>query len=213
MSEQQLSQEQQEQEALVAQWLLATPGFFERHTELLTQIQLKSPHGDKAISLQEKQMALLRSQNKDLNQRLSAMLNFGAQNDKTQNLMVTWIADLLAANSRDTALNIVTQGLNSIFDLGQAVFIPASELSEEMVEQVRAKPFCGNLLTAPEIFQEKITIQSGSLAALLLNSPHQNIGVLLLVSPHIDRFTSDMGVVYLVQLANLAGSALGRFEV
>lgn len=212
MSEQQLSQEQQEQESLVAQWLLATPGFFERHADLLTQIQLKSPHGDKAISLQEKQMALLRSQNKDLNQRLSAMLNFGAQNDKTQNLMVTWIADLLAANSREEALNIVTQGLNSIFDLGQAVFIPATELSEEMIAQIREKPFCGNLLTAPDVFQEKITLQSGSLAALLLNSPNQNNGILLLISPHIDRFTADMGVVYLTQLANLAGSALGRFE-
>ena len=53
MSEYGLSNEQREQENLVAEWLLATPGFFDRHSNLLAQIQLKSPHGDKAISLQE----------------------------------------------------------------------------------------------------------------------------------------------------------------
>ena len=66
-----LNQSQEEQESLVAQWLISTPGFFDRHPELLTQIELANSHSGKAVSLQEKQMALLRNQNRDLNQRLS----------------------------------------------------------------------------------------------------------------------------------------------
>jgi uncharacterized protein len=50
---------QAEQEALVAEWLRATPGFFERHAELLNDIRLKHPHEDRAISLQERQMSIL----------------------------------------------------------------------------------------------------------------------------------------------------------
>ena len=53
-----LNQSQKDQELLVAQWLLSTPGFFERHPELLAQIELAHSHSGKAISLQEKQMAL-----------------------------------------------------------------------------------------------------------------------------------------------------------
>ena len=51
-----INQTQQEQEQLVAQWLLSTPGFFDRHPELLAQLELANSHSGKAISLQEKQM-------------------------------------------------------------------------------------------------------------------------------------------------------------
>ena len=93
-----LNESQKDQELLVAEWLLSTPGFFERHPELLAQIELAHSHSGKAISLQEKQMALLRSQNRDLNQRLSEMLRFGTENDRTQSLMIQWLEGLLVTN-------------------------------------------------------------------------------------------------------------------
>ncbi len=40
----------------IANYLAASPGFFERHAELLGSIQLTSPHGQRAVSLQERQM-------------------------------------------------------------------------------------------------------------------------------------------------------------
>ncbi|NCX41008.1 MAG: DUF484 family protein, partial [Burkholderiaceae bacterium] len=81
MSAPELSQD--EQEALVVQWLKACPGFFERHAEVLQEVRLKDPNSDRAISLQERQMHLLRSQNQELNLRLNEMLRFGSRNDKT----------------------------------------------------------------------------------------------------------------------------------
>ena len=44
----------------IANYLANTPGFFERHAELLASIQLTSPHGQRAVSLQERQMEMLR---------------------------------------------------------------------------------------------------------------------------------------------------------
>jgi uncharacterized protein YigA (DUF484 family) len=53
---------QAEQEELVAEWLRATPGFFERYADLFNEIRIKHPHEDRAISLQERQMTVLRTQ-------------------------------------------------------------------------------------------------------------------------------------------------------
>jgi hypothetical protein len=44
----------------IANYLANTPGFFERHAELLASVQLTSPHGQRAVSLQERQMEMLR---------------------------------------------------------------------------------------------------------------------------------------------------------
>ena len=50
----------------IANYLANTPGFFERHAELLASIQLTSPHGHRAVSLQERQMEMLREKINDL---------------------------------------------------------------------------------------------------------------------------------------------------
>jgi hypothetical protein len=48
----------------IANYLANTPGFFERHAELLASIQLASPHGQRAVSLQERQMEMLRERSR-----------------------------------------------------------------------------------------------------------------------------------------------------
>ncbi len=44
----------------IANYLVHTPAFFERNAALLSSIQLTSPHGQRAVSLQERQMEMLR---------------------------------------------------------------------------------------------------------------------------------------------------------
>ena len=53
----------------IANYLANTPGFFERHAELLGSVQLTSPHGQRAVSLQERQMEMLRDKIKGLEQQ------------------------------------------------------------------------------------------------------------------------------------------------
>jgi uncharacterized protein YigA (DUF484 family) len=61
----------------VADFLLATPAFFDRHAELLAKVQLSNPHGTRAISLHERQMDMLRDKNKQLERRLAELLRYG----------------------------------------------------------------------------------------------------------------------------------------
>ena len=64
-------------------------------------MELANSHSGRAVSLQEKQMHVLRNQNRDLNRRLSDMLRFGSENDKTQSLMVQWLEGLLATKDEE----------------------------------------------------------------------------------------------------------------
>jgi uncharacterized protein YigA (DUF484 family) len=59
---------------------------------------------------------------------------------------------------------------------------------------------------------EVAKVSEGSLAALSLSSEGKDLGLLVLISPRAERFTAEMGLVYLKQLGYLAAAALGRFE-
>ena len=64
----------------IANYLANTPGFFERHAELLASVQLTSPHGQRAVSLQQRQMEMLRDKHKGLEQKIMEMIRHGQDN-------------------------------------------------------------------------------------------------------------------------------------
>ncbi len=188
--------EQQEREALVAEWLLATPGFFERHADLLADIQLKNPHGDRAISLQERQLGALRQQNQALNQRLSDMLRFGSQNDKTQGLMIQWLSNLLSAKSEADVRAAISSGLAKIFDIEQVELLDGEHDN-----------FCGSADQVSDAVKAHLNEEMKSLAVVNLSPLKVQV---LLASRNVEKFTSDMGRVYLDQIGELALAALTR---
>ncbi|MEN9930491.1 MAG: hypothetical protein RL604_738 [Pseudomonadota bacterium] len=188
--------EQQEREALVAEWLLATPGFFERHADLLADIQLKNPHGDRAISLQERQLGVLRQQNQALNQRLSDMLRFGSQNDKTQGLMIQWLSSLLSAKTEADVRSAISSGLAKIFDIEQVELLDGDHAN-----------FCGSADQSSEPIKALLKEEIKSLAVVNLSPLNVQI---LLASQSAEKFTADMGRVYLDQIGELALAALTR---
>ena len=64
----------------IAQFLTNTPGFFERHAEVLASVQITSPHGARAVSLQERQAEMLREKIKGLEQRIMDMVRHSTEN-------------------------------------------------------------------------------------------------------------------------------------
>ncbi|MDE2083029.1 MAG: DUF484 family protein, partial [Burkholderiales bacterium] len=64
----------------IAQYLAHNPAFFERHAELLSSVQLTSPHGQRAVSLQERQMEMLRDRIRGLEMRIVEMIRHGQEN-------------------------------------------------------------------------------------------------------------------------------------
>ena len=64
----------------IAQFLVNTPDFFERHAPLLASVQLTSPHGQRAVSLQERQAEMLREKIRHLELKMAEMLRHGQEN-------------------------------------------------------------------------------------------------------------------------------------
>lgn len=209
MSTPELSQD--EQEALVAQWLRSCPGFFERHAEVLQEVRLKDPNSDRAISLQERQMHLLRSQNQELNLRLNEMLRFGTRNDKTQVAMVAWLQKLIEAKDSNEVSSAIESGLSTVFEVEVCKVLPIDVLFNELHD----RPICQSFATCPDEFKKRLInlpVNDGwqSIALLALPIEHDRNAGLALLSKDKERFTEDMGVFYLKQIAGLAAAALRR---
>jgi uncharacterized protein YigA (DUF484 family) len=210
---------QAEQEELVAEWLRATPGFFERYAQLLNEIRLKHPHEDRAISLQERQMTLLRTQNQELNRRLSEMLHFGSRNDKTQQSLVAWLLRLMRANAKSDVESAVTSGLAEVFEVESAQILSPNAAFSSWIDT----PLCGSakeLATASvDLLATQVSIDPEWQSMVAIGLPlGKSIGVaqapavLLLASKDETRFTADMGAFYLRQIADLTAAALDRIQ-
>jgi uncharacterized protein YigA (DUF484 family) len=210
---------QAEQEDLVAEWLRATPGFFERYASLLNEIRLKHPHEDRAISLQERQMTLLRTQNQELNRRLSEMLHFGSRNDKTQQSLVAWLLRLMAANIKTDVDSAITAGLAEVFEVESAQLLSPNTAFGPWIDT----PLCGSVKelasASVDLLATQVTIDPEWQSMVAIGLPlgksvgaAQSPAVLLLASKDETRFTADMGAFYLRQIAELTAAALDRIQ-
>ncbi len=101
----------------IADYLLANPLFFERHAELLANVKLLSPHGNRAVSLQERQMDMLRDKNKQIERRLAELLRYGHENDGIAARFTRWTARVLAERDPHALPATVTRGLLEVFDV------------------------------------------------------------------------------------------------
>lgn len=141
----------------IADYLLANPQFFEQHAELLASIKLMSPHGKGAVSLQERQMDMLRDKNKQIERRLAELLRYGHENDGIAARFTRWTSRVLAERDPHALPGTVTRGLLEIFEVPQASLrlwdvaqtYSMAEFSRHVGEEVRifanslATPYCG----------------------------------------------------------------------
>jgi uncharacterized protein YigA (DUF484 family) len=210
---------QAEQEELVAEWLRSTPGFFERYADLFNEIRIKHPHEDRAISLQERQMTVLRTQNQELNRRLSEMLHFCSRNDKTQQSLVAWLMCLMKANNKAEVQMAITAGLAEVFEVEASELLAPNSAFGPWIDT----PLCGSArelaAASVDLLASQTTIDPEWQSMVAIGLPlgksigvNQSPAVLLLVSKDETRFTADMGAFYLRQIAELTAAALDRVQ-
>jgi uncharacterized protein len=142
----------------VADYLLANPEFFSQHAELLAAIRLANPHGKAAVSLQERQMDMLREKNKLLERRLAELLRYGHENDGIAAKFNRWTARVMAERDAHALPRTVAQGLMEVFDVPQAALrlwdvadvYRDAEFARHVGEEVRLfangldAPYCGS---------------------------------------------------------------------
>lgn len=215
----------------VAAYLQANPQFFEEHAELLATVQLTSPHSHRAVSLQERQMEILREKNKGLELRLADLVRHGHDNDRTQQRLHGWQLRLLAEVDSHALPYAVQDGLQQAFDVpavalrlwGLAEPYQHMEVAQGIHDDVRLfadglrAPYCGpNSGFEAAAWLERDDI--ASLAMVTLRAPAREaaagpaFGLLVLGSPDARRFHEGMGTAYLTRIGEVAGAALARLR-
>ena len=213
-------------ESDIANYLANTPGFFERHADLLASVQLSSPHGLRAVSLQQRQMEMLRDRIKGLEQQIMEMVRHGRE--------TVAIADRLQRFTRAILLAATPGGLpvDMLRSLQHEFMIPQAAMRVWGVDQVfeglpftlgvsedvkaftasLGQPYCGlNAgFEAAAWLDESATITSMALIPLRAAPGAPPIGLLVLGSPDPTRYGAEMGTEFLARIGELAGAALTR---
>jgi uncharacterized protein YigA (DUF484 family) len=217
----------------IAQFLTNTPGFFERHAEVLASVQITSPHGARAVSLQERQAEMLREKIKGLEQRIMEMVRNSTENATIAQKVHRWTASLLQVRDPFDLPQAVVDGMRTLFDVPQAAvrvwevsapYIDA-DFTQGASEDARAfassltMPFCGpNLGFEPAAWLAQEGGEPAQSLALLplrtgaIDSATPAFGLLVLGSPDPQRFDATMGTDFLARMAELASAALLRLK-
>lgn len=215
----------------IANYLANTPDFFERHAELLAAVQLTSPHSTRAVSLQERQAAMLREKIKVLEQRTMDMIRNGNDNVVLSDKLLRWARTLFMVSDPWTLPTQMAKEIAEQFAVPQvgikvwdvmpafahADFANGASSDAKLFASSLREPFCG-VNTGFEAISWLPDPQAvASLAILPLRvSPSGSatpaFGMLVLASPDAQRFNSAMGTDFLQRIAELAGAALSRLR-
>lgn len=217
-------------EATVADYLQRNPDFLARHPHVLAAMHVPHQPGEGVVSLIERQVAVLRARNDELEQRLAIMLRTARENEHVGARLLALGRGLLEADSLDAVLALVRDALLSEFSAdavairlidagdgelarrapGRFLRVDAPEL-EPFADCLRkGRPVCGTL--APEQIEILFADdgrhpRSVALVPLVAGRP---LGLIALGSNEADHFRADMGTLFLGQLGELVTTGVAR---
>lgn len=213
-------------EADIADYLVHTPAFFERHAELLATIQLTSPHGQRAVSLQERQMEMLRERIRGLERKIVEMIRNGQDNVAIAERLHRWTRALMLTADAAELPAVLLRELKQQFLVPQAglrlwgvdAAHAGSAFAGGVSEDVKAfatslpQPYCGanNGFEAVRWLDDPTATASLALVPLRCASTEPPFGLLVLGSPDPTRYSADMATDFLARLGEVAGAALAR---
>ncbi|WP_232532961.1 MULTISPECIES: DUF484 family protein [Ramlibacter] len=215
----------------IANYLANTPDFFERHAQMLATVQLTSPHGNRAVSLQERQAEMLREKIKALEHRIMDMVRHGNENVIIADRLQRWARNLMLVRApQDLPAAVVTelvaqfmvpQAAIKVWDVaqpyqGESFATGVSEDARTFASSL-TQPYCGvnSGFEAVDWLVDQAMAMSVALLPLRsgdLRNPSRAFGMLVLASPDPQRFAAGMGTDFLERIAEFASASLSRLR-
>jgi uncharacterized protein YigA (DUF484 family) len=210
--------------AAVADYLSDNPHFFEEHADLLARIKLSSPLGARTVSLQERQMEVLREKIKLFELRLNELMRIAQENDVITEKFLAWTRALLLARNDVDLPHTLISSMQTVFSVPYAT-LRIWGVGEEYAHtwfaaevSADAKIFCNGLSTpfcgenqdfeAASWIEGGESIKSIAMLPLRVGTEPEAFGLLVLGSPDPARFTSDMATDFLAKIGETASAAL-----
>lgn len=212
----------------IANYLANTPDFFERHAGVLAAVQLSSPHGQRAVSLQERQAEMLREKIKGLELRSAEMIRHGQENSAIADRLHRWTRELLMTRDTQDLPLVAAREMAAQFNVPQVAIklwgvaddFSGQPYAQGASDDVQAfasslpRPYCG---ANPGLEAAGWLVDPGAVASLALiplraGGGQDAFGLLVLGSPDPQRFAADMGTEFLERMGDLTSAALSRLR-
>jgi uncharacterized protein YigA (DUF484 family) len=213
-------------EQVMADYLRRHPGFFADKPALLADLRIPHTTGD-AVSLVERQVAVLRERNNGLQKQLDGLIRIARDNDHLNTQLHRLTLQLMQTTGLEPLLDNLTQRLRRDFsaDLvalhlltppqdtalaGRAEFITDADAFRGSFQRLfgASKPHCGRL--KPEQLQILFGEQAESAAssAVLPLGTAADIGLLAIGSADRNRFHTGVDTTFLCRMAEIVVTAL-----
>jgi len=212
--------------AALAQYLVDHPQFFEQHATLLGKVKLSSPLTGKTVSLQERQMEVMRDKYKALELQMAELIRLAQENAAIANKFHGWNQALLKAQHGADTPRALVDGLCSQFSVPQATLrlwnlAPghgaewyARDVSDDarMFANSLLAPYCGSNHDFEAVRWLDDAASVASTVILPLRSGGTAFGLLILGSPDAQRFRADMATDFLIHIGETASAALAALR-
>ena len=215
----------QSEEAKVIDYLQKHPGVLESYPEVFTALSIPH-HGGDVVSLVERQLKILRSENRALKKKLSELVSIARENEELNQRFHRLSMELINADQLHDVLAMVQDQVQTFFytDYVRFKFIPGisdkkNRLSAHYLDEKsgivdtiqpwleQRKPVCGQFEDPVicELFGVDIKVESCALVPLYHTS---ELGLLCLGSGSKERFNQDMGTIFLEKLGDLVSTRI-----
>lgn len=200
----------------VAAYLLLNPDFLESHPQVFEALDVPHPTGG-AVSLVERQVAVLRERNRAVTARLEAVIEAAHRHDEQYRKLFELAVALAACGDLPTLLHALATHLRRDFGTDALRVLtrplPAGEALPLLrtldpalfaADIERGKPRCVPAADLPTV-QPYLDAQTAS-AAILPLAAGATPALLLLGAHDAERFSPELGTLLLERLARLAGA-------
>lgn len=219
-------------EQSIHDFLAAHPDFFERHSTLLSSLNLPHASGG-AVSLVERQVSVLRQRELKLERQLRELIQVARENDVLSSKIHELTLQLLAATDLHRTIVVIEEALRSGFGADHAVLVLFGEPDQfddisvgrffrvVKKDDTSLKPFstflngsgarCGKIRDSQRQFLFQHDADEVGSAALVPLGEGAEIGFLAVGSVDSDRFHPGMSIDFLTRLGDLVAGSLKRY--
>ncbi len=218
----------------IAHYLVDNPEFFVRHADVLAHVRLTDPHQGRAISLQTRQLEVLRDKNEQAGAQMTELVLAAKENEVISERLAQWTRQLLLVRDAAQMPSRVVDGLQRIFsvpcvglriwDVAQEtiqaaddpIFFEGVDASTLRMTDDLTTPYCGlrgDIAQARWLDDGGVNIRSVALLSLRSGISPKAFGLIVLGSPDADRFQTGMGTEFLERIAQTASAALARLTI
>ncbi|MEM7762580.1 MAG: DUF484 family protein [Pseudomonadota bacterium] len=219
-------------EQAVKDYLTSHPDFFESNPRLLQSLRLPHENGG-TVSLVERQVAALRTNELNMKRKLNELVGLARRNDALANRIHALALAMLRADSLQDTLSTLEEKLRRSFSADEAVlvlfgqeqhfgdlnrmrFLRIIDRNDDSLQPFttfleRCNPRCGQVRDTQRDFLFRTNAEEIGSVALLPLGEEAEIGFLAIGSNNAEHFHPAMSVDFLQRIGQIISVALARF--